>query len=255
MELQWQAQVVLGVLSMVGAFGQAQPEPLRFDVISVKPPPVGRWPGARHGCTGDRFSFAGLPLTSLFRWAYNLPPTRMVGLPDWVTDWVNKTDSMYEIEAKASTVVDEMQCKAMVQSLLADRFKMVGRVEPREIRVFELTVDKKGHKMHLVNPGSPSMGVKLRGVPMRTQTELLAGFSMADFAKQLSSVPALTYPVVDKTGLAGIYSFNLNWSIKDDDGLPAMTTAVEEQLGLKLVPSKAVMDVLVVSHMERPTAN
>ena len=90
---------------------------------------------------------------------------------------------------------------------------------------------------------------------MRTQTEALAGYSMADFAKQLSAIPSVAYPVIDRTGLAGVYSFSLNWSLKDDDGLPALPTAVEEQLGLKLTPSNAIIDVLVVSHMERPTAN
>src|SRR5580704_12176096 len=92
--------VLLGAL----AFGQSRSETPHFEVISVKPPPAIGQSGARRGCTGDRFWFTGIPLMGLIRWVYGLPPTRIQGLPVWVTEWADKTDSMYEIEATASAV-------------------------------------------------------------------------------------------------------------------------------------------------------
>jgi uncharacterized protein (TIGR03435 family) len=177
-------------------------------------------------------------------------------LPDWVTDWVNKTDSMYEIEAKASEAVNETQCKAMVQSLLADRFKMSSRLETREMRVFALTVIKKGSKMHEVRPGDSSAATAGGGqLPLSVANGKPTGISMPDFATYLSRVPAVRIPVIDRTWLTGIYSFDLNFTVRDDDGLPAISTALQEQLGLKLEPIKAPIEVLVVDHIERPTAN
>jgi uncharacterized protein (TIGR03435 family) len=192
----------------------------------------------------------------LIRWAYDLPPTRIQGLPDWVTDYVNKTDSMYEIEAKASGAVDEAQCKALVQSLLADRFKMSSRLETKEMRVFALTVGKKGSKMHEVQPGDSSAAtVANLQLPLSIVDGNPTGISMSGFATYLSRVPAVRIPVIDQTGLQGIYSFDLNFTVRDDDGLPGISTALQEQLGLKLEPVNAPVEVLVVDHIERPTAN
>jgi uncharacterized protein (TIGR03435 family) len=234
-------------------FGQTQETASNFEVSSVKPP--ARLSPGRIGCTGDRFAFGGFPLTRLIQWAYGLPPTRIQGLPVWVTDIVNNNDSAYEIEAKASAAVNEAQCKAMVKSLLADRFKMVASVQEREMRVYALTVAKKGHKMREVGPGSEGAGVYINGVRHRTPGEIPPGISMAQFATRLSAFPVLGIPVIDNTGLTGLYTFNMNFSIREDDGLPTIWTALEEQLGLKLESIKAPIEVLVVDRVERPTSN
>ena len=70
----------------------------------------------------------------------------------------------------------------------------------------------------------------------------------------------LEKPVVDRTGLPGRYDFTLTWTPStapagEEAGAPGIFTAVEEQLGLRLLPVKAPADVLVVEHVERPTAN
>ncbi len=244
-------------LAAAFALGQSPFEAPHFEVVSVKPPPPVGQAGARRGCTGDRFVFAGVPLAFLIRWAYDLPPTRIQGLPDWVTDYVNKTDTMYEIQAKASAAVNEGQCKAMVQSLLADRFKMVARVGPREVRLYALTVAKKGPKMREVRPGSEGTQVTINGGPWRSVdvSGPWPGASMADLALRLSGTPIVGLPVIDRTGLMGIYSFDLTFSVTEGDGRPAISTALQEQLGLKLESIKAPIEVLVVDHIERPAAN
>lgn len=241
-------------------FGQAQSDTAHFEVISVKPPPPVGQAAARLGCIGNRFEFAGVPFTRLLQWVYELPPTRIQGLPTWVTDYINKTDSMYEIDARASAAVSEAQCKAMVQLLLADRFKMAARVELREMPVYTLAVAKKGPKMRKVGPDAKDAGVNFNGIPIRsilTLGDTPAGVSMAQLARRLSAVPILERPVIDRTGLTGIYSFDLNFatSASDSDERPSIWTAIEEQLGLKLQSIKAPIEVLVVDHIERPTAN
>lgn len=246
--------VACAVLTAYVALGQSQPETPHFEVISVKPV---TFSPVRTGCTGDRFAFGGLPLTRLIQWAYDLPPTRIQGLPNWITDWVNKTDSMFEIEAKASAAVNEAQCKAMVRSLLADRFRMVARVQEREIRVYALTVAKKGLKMREVSPGTTGAGVRINGTQWRSVgiVNPLPGVSMADLALRLSAVPIVGLPVIDRTGLTGIYSFDLSFWAREGDDRPAISTALQEQLGLKLEPIKSPIEVLVVDHIEKPSPN
>jgi uncharacterized protein (TIGR03435 family) len=193
---------------------------------------------------------------ALIRWAFDLPPTRIQGLPSWVTDYINKTDTMYEIEATAAAAVSEAQCKAMVQSLLADRFKMVSRLEPREMSVYALTVAKKGPKMREVAPGSSDFAIVNGMLTFRPNPNgPKAGVSMAAFATYLGGVPLVGRPVLDRTGLTGVYAFELNFSTSEGDDRPEMSTALQEQLGLKLEPVRAPIEVLVVDHIERPTAN
>jgi uncharacterized protein (TIGR03435 family) len=240
------------------AFGQTRPEALHFEVVSVKPPPTGRWSAGRLGCTGDRFAFSGMPLTRLIQWGYDLPPSRIQRLPDWITDWVNKTESMYEVEAKASSAVSEAQCKAMVRTVLADRFQMVSRVESKEMRVYALTVAKRGLRMREVKPGSKGDGVRINKIPVRsvaTLGDLPDAISMAVLATRLSAFPILGVPVIDRTGLTGRYSFDLECSTSENDERPPIGVALEEQLGLKLEATKAPIEMLVVSHIEKPKAN
>ncbi len=253
-------RIIACLLLAFSALGQTGPELPRFDVVSVRPP--NGFAISRIGCNGDRFVFSGIALTWLIRWAYDLPASRIQGLPNWVTDWVNKPDSMFQIEAKASEPVNKEQCKAMVRSLLADRFKMSAHLEPKEIRAYALTVSKKGIKMHEVSPDAPGPGVFMNKVPFRVGTTdpsgkvtLPPGISMSLLADQLSNSPVIAAPVIDKTGLKGIYSFALESSGRDDDGLPSIWVALPEQLGLKLEPTKAVMSVLVVDHIEKPVPN
>jgi uncharacterized protein (TIGR03435 family) len=165
-------------------------------------------------------------------------------------------ESAYQIEAKAPAAMSEAQCRAMVQSLLASRFKMAAHREQREMRGYALTVTKKGAKMREVAPGSKDFAIMNGGVTFQSATRPdHAGVSMAIFANALSGLRAVDLPVIDRTGLPGIYAFELNFSMREDDGLPTIWTALQEQLGLKLESIKAPIEVLVVDHIERPTAN
>ncbi len=224
-----------------------------FDVISIKPMEgrIGAY------CHGNRF-VTGLPPAEVIRWAWQLGRPFLDGLPDWAQDGKQS----YAIDARAPKTMTEAECRTMVQSLFASRFKMTSHREQRVMRGYALTAPKNGLKMRFVSNSDnggydwdSTPGVTLNGIPFIIASKVLPGVTMLQFAARLSGVPAIGLPVVDKTGLTGLYAFDLHFSVREDDGLPSIFTAVQEQLGLKLEPTKTPMEVLVVDHFERPTAN
>jgi uncharacterized protein (TIGR03435 family) len=148
------------------------------------------------------------------------------------------------------------QCRLMVRSLLEDRFKMAVHRESREMRVYALVVSKQG-KLYEVSADGDGEGVRINRARFQSLSDAEApkGMSMARLAGFLGDLPAVALPVVDRTGLSGIYSFSLTFSVKEGDDRPSIWTAVQEQLGLKLEATKAPIDVLVVDHIEKASAN
>jgi uncharacterized protein (TIGR03435 family) len=138
----------------------------------------------------------------------------------------------------------------MVQSLLADRFKLTTHREMKDSSVYLLTVAKTGAKLH------EGGGVELNGsieVGDDGMPIWAAGWNMASLAGHLSDWAGR--PVVDRTGLAGTYGITLNFSVADNDDRPNIFTAVQEQLGLKMESGRAPIGVLVIDHVERPSVN
>jgi uncharacterized protein (TIGR03435 family) len=234
------------VFPPIGA-AQASSSPPEFEVISIKPNLDGNF--ILPDCAGNRFT-SRLPLDFVVRWAYELGRPFLQGLPDWASSDAHT----YVIEATAPAEMSPGQCKAMVKSMLAGRFKMTTHHEQREMRAYALTVDKRGPKMRA--PRSPGEVASVNGmVFVSAYDPEHGGMTMARFASSLGGLPQIGMPVVDRTALTGNYVFELEFSVKEDDGLPSLQTAIEEQLGLKLESIKAPIEVLVVDHIERPTAN
>ena len=108
-------------------FGQSPSAKPHFEVNSVRPRSASDF-GPRTYCVGDRFVFGGRPLVDAVKWAYDLPINRIEGLPAWVSG----SDTIYEIQAKASLKPDDATCsKAIVRSLLEERFEHVATLQPR----------------------------------------------------------------------------------------------------------------------------
>jgi uncharacterized protein (TIGR03435 family) len=162
----------------------------------------------------------------------------------------------FDIVAKADQPVeDDAVMNAMLQRLLADRFKLVLHRETRSLEAYVLEVDKKGAKLAVAMGGESSTNTSTNqaGVTIsahNTGMELLA----EDLAR------AVDLPVVDQTGLKGIYNFTLHWTPDDlrtannADSI-SIFTAIEEQLGLRLHATKAPVQVLVIDHVEKPSPN
>ena len=135
----------------------------------------------------------------------------------------------------------------MLQTLLAERCKLVVHHETKEMLVYALIVAKNGPKLRELKEGDPRPSPP-PGTMMFLQQRL------PDFVDQISSGPIgqrfIGRPVLDKTGLQGVYLFQLTWGPDED-----FMTAVQEQLGLKFESQKAQIGVLVIDHIEKPEAN
>jgi uncharacterized protein (TIGR03435 family) len=154
---------------------------------------------------------------------------------------------------------------AMIQKLLADRFGLQFHREKKDLACYAVTAAKQGLKL------TPSVGDP-SGLPTAT-----TGFghftarnmNMEEFAEGLQGI-VLDRPVIDRTGLSGRFDFSLNWAPDEfqfpdrpvntsppagDPMLPDLFKAFEDQLGLKLESTKAQFEILVIEHVEKPSAN
>jgi len=159
-----------------------------------------------------------------------------------------------------------------VQSLLGERFQLKMSTRERVLRVYAMVVTGSGAKLTATATGTQHMPWLWGG----SKGELhAASVSMEFFAGWLSGrADTGGRVVVDKTGLKGIYDFTLKWTPMemaaggaaesngsaagghaDDATEPSLLTALEERLGLKLEAQKAPVEVLVIDHVERPSAN
>jgi uncharacterized protein (TIGR03435 family) len=183
-----------------------------------------------------------------------MPETRILDAPGWARS------TYFNIDATADSSVDAQlkglssdagrkQKEKMVKALLADRFKLVTHTETRELPIYALVVANGGAKLGTLQESGTSIN---RG---SDRIEVQASNSVSTLAEQLSMIAGRD--VVDKTGITGRYNLKLQWTPDDAaaDSGPSLFTALEEQLGLKLEPAKGPVPVLVIDHVETPTAN
>jgi uncharacterized protein (TIGR03435 family) len=162
--------------------------------------------------------------------------------PGWISS------EQYDISAKAGAAVDQDQLRLMLQTLLADRFRLALHREARLRTVYTLVVGGDGAKLHEATGGGGG------GTTAEVGHLAFRGASMPALARRLSQ--QLHSPVSDKTGLKGLYDFTLDW--QQDESVPGLSifTAVQEQLGLRVEATKDQVEILIVDHAERiPTAN
>jgi len=202
--------------------------------------------------------------------AYKIP--KALGGPAWLDS------DLYDLNAKAegNAPLDQMG-GPMLQTLLEDRMKLIVHRETRELPVYSLTAARSGAKVTAFKEGS-CVPIDLRllqptpgeprpvfcGTSSRTKgpTTMLNGHgvTMENLAHQLSVTA--DRPVIDKTGLTGLFDFHLELARDAADSTPSdgtaglsIFTAIKEQLGLELKPDKGPVEVLVVDHVERPSEN
>jgi uncharacterized protein (TIGR03435 family) len=236
------------ILGSVVATGQSEMGRPAFEVASVKPTPPERQNQLRldYCGVGGHFLVGGTPVFWSLKYAFRLRDDQIVGAPEWLTAF----DSAYDIEGKPGHPVDNAECRLMLQSLFADRFKLAVHRESKETTVYLLKIGKSGPKL------PRNSGVKLNGsvqVEAAGRPEWPNGWTMARLAAYLSDMTGR--PVVDRTALEGSYGITLSFSRSNTDDAPSIFTAVQEQLGLKLEPGKAPVDLLVIDHIEKPGAN
>jgi uncharacterized protein (TIGR03435 family) len=234
----------------------AQPA-AQFEVVSVKPSPPNRREGGGIHLDGARFSSAGIPVRNLIYSAYGVPTWRLAGGPGWLgSDGYDIIGTLpHNFDALPPNTKDE-QLSLMMRALLADRFKLAIHREMRDCSIYELEVAKGGPKL------VASAGGKFTyTAPVKRRGHLeMPGTSIVMFVHYLTSMPAVGRPVLDKTDLKGPYNITLDWTPDNigaggTDGGPSIFTAVQEQLGLKLKPSKSSFEFVVIDHVDRPSEN
>jgi uncharacterized protein (TIGR03435 family) len=217
------------------------------------------------------FIAKGTTLKNLVCGAYDKFDFQCLGGPAWLDS------DRYDVEAKPDSALSDQLLKLsreergkvqgrMQQALLEDRIKLKVHHETKELPIFALVVAKGGLKMQEGKTGDTySKGLKgIDGKGMGAGSYMVGngkmtaqGISMESLAAQLTQ--EVGHIVQDQTGLKGIYDFTLRYSddmaAKADSSVPSIYTALQEQLGLKLEPTKGPVDVIVIDHVERPSAN
>lgn len=190
--------------------------------------------------------------------AYEIRPTEDIpGLPSWARSEEFDIDAKMDDELASSLqkLPDQevvLRRRQMLQRLLADRFKLRAHYEAKERSIYALVIAKGGPHL-IATTGSDTGHGSSWG---HGHIEIHAG-SVSDFAFCMSDM--LDRFVVDNTGIKGRFNVQLTWTPHDlqDQGAPGPTvfTALQEQLGLKLVPSKGPVPILIVDHLEKPSQN
>ncbi len=237
-----------------------------FEVASIKPTKPGTMYMSVGFDPGGRFVAKGITVETLIRNAYDVESFRISGGPSWINS------AKYDIIAKSSDVESEKLTEAAraelnkkhqreLQTLLAERFNFRFHESTKEQAIYDLVVSRNGPKLQ---PTKEPTGTALT---MRPGQLTSYGISMPSLAANLSN--CVRRVVRDKTGLSGIYAFTLRWADQDvanppardsdvgpgGSNAPSIFTAVREQLGLKLEPTKGPVSVLIIDHVERPSEN
>jgi len=241
-------------LFMAGVCVAAQaPE---FEVATIKVPPqvgLGTPVSINLGTfRNGTLAMTNVTLAECIQFAYGLASQEQITGPDWI----RSRDARFDIVAKSAADTDLDRARRMLQTLLADRLKLVVRREQRPFSFLALVAAKGGPK--LVRAGddvaATARNTAVRGkllgqrMPMRLLAELLSRFEGA--------------LVVDRTGLSGPYRLTLEWAPDDRVATgdvatgPSLFAALEEQLGLRLEPRKEPLDVIAVERADQmPTSN
>jgi len=192
--------------------------------------------------------------------AYSVQRYQIVGAPRWFSN------EAFDIEAKPETPFSPTaeESKTMLRALLAERFGLSVRRETRTGTVYNLVVAKGGPKSQATQTPPEQRSVR-GGMGSFTATGVTLEFFLQRVSAQLEG------PIFDRTGLTGEYDINLHWTperqtmsavttqangepaMEVDD--PALTTALDEQLGLKLERTKGPVETLVIQGVERPARN
>lgn len=270
-------KMVLSFVAFVFAFAPIKAQVLHadgtlpsFEAATIKPlldaPPPR--PGGPPPLGQDEVHMI-VPVRFLIASAYNIQnfsKSQITGGPDWINS------DLYDVYAKIGPAsVERMQTMSkeerhkqvqlMEQSLLADRFKLKVHFVKKELPVFDLVLAKGSPKLSPTSEPPTRRGDALH--PVGQSWELKGNISMHDLVDMLEMLPELGGRLIeDRTGLTGTYLTTAHWTQDRSGGTEAATgeypplfTALQEQLGLRLVESKEPLETLVIDQIERPSGN
>lgn len=260
-------------------FGQQQTSPIigaQFDVVSIKPHKYDPVAGGSMGTRPDgTFMMTSQPIWSIIAYASPVPvsPREIVGLPEWAST------EAYDIVAKPAPGSNPTreQRNEMMRNMLIERLKVAGHIEEQERTTFSLVVARSDGRLgpqlkkstvdcSLPSPSNDAPQTRPStpgrcGMRMGQGTIEANGIALDRLVNSLSGLAG--GQVRNRTGLDGVYDLTLHFApprLNPDpsalvDDAPQFVTALQEQLGLKLVPEKSMVKIFVIDHIERPTPN
>ncbi len=240
------------ILPALAAAALAQEPKPNFEVASIRV--AVRDESHRFSVDRSRLLTHNVTLRELVAHAFDLAPEQVFGGPDWAGQ------ESYDIRAKIPEDLSQKQQReqfpAMLRNLLFERFHLTSHQETRQVSGYTLVVSKGGSKLEAAKSDQTDTGMH------SSRSELTAtNANMETIVKFLAG--RLEAPVVDKTDLKGGFNFKLRWSsdalaAKPEaaaDAPPSLSTAVQEQLGLKLDSGKVLVPAILIDSAQRPNAN
>lgn len=251
--------------------------PPHFEVVSIQAHQPGYWPTfEKMQFTTDGLNWTNALPQAMITYAYDLRDPKLQvslipGAPKWIrSEWFDirakLSDSDQEKVSKMKQAERDVYQRELVKSLLAERFKLECHLVSKETPGYELVVMRGGPKnMKQAAPGGREDIETIDNGDLR--------YSGTPLSALLLILPQMLEdrPVIDKTGLTGRYDFELKWA-RDasswlptgangvpeaplDGSRPSIFKALEEELGLKLVPTKMPRKGVVIDHIEKPSPN
>ena len=227
---------------------------LTWDAVSIKPN-HSLAGGAMTRTLPNGYEMVNMPIHSLVMNAFDIRSgDQITGWPAWTNS--DRFDVLAKMDAETAAAFGKLrepdhsdQWHLLMRQILTDRFGLKFHIEQRVLPVFNMVIAKKGLKLKESVPGTaPSSWMSpgkfsAKSVPASSIVESIGGMA-----------GRVTF---DKTGLTGLYDVELTWAWDDDPNstAPPLFMAIDEQLGLKLEPAKASIDVVVIDHLERPSEN
>jgi len=232
----------------------------KFDVVTVKPSDPNA-PGKLFTVRGRQVMTINTTLNDLVTFAYSLQTKEILNAPTWMNEKYDIA-GVPDVEGQPSLP----QMRMLIADALVQRFGLKFHTEQREMTAYAVTVAKGGPKLTVsVAPKNSPGGFGFRGLgDLR-----VINFTMKEFCHGMQEA-VMDKPVVDQTGLTDRYDFTLKWTPDqsqfasfggappppdDPNAPPGLFTALPEQLGLKMDVTKANVDVMVIDHIEKPSAN
>ena len=246
----------LTLASAALAFSQPAPTLPSFEVASVKVS-VDRTLRPAISISGSRFIVEAKNFLGLVLYAYDLRSYQVARTPALAA----LEETRYDIAARTpdGLAPTTAQVRQMLQSLLASRFQLQAHREKREMPVYQLVVAKNGPKFTVSAPQSEH--VERYAASGRNYEVTLAQAAIADLLGAIEN-SLIDRPVVDRTGLKGSYDIKITYTpqvrgTRETDADPQYISifAAVEALGLKLVPEKSMVELLVIDHAAKPSEN
>jgi uncharacterized protein (TIGR03435 family) len=258
---------MIAILWFSAAFAAQEPSTgnatvLAFDVVSIKSlAGIGRarLPGARQ--SQGRFARAATTLRQLIQYAYDVQPLQVTGGPAWVSN------SRFQVDARTERATTPEQMRAMVRQMLAERFALKVHSDVKERPIYRMVVARGDGKLgpaiyRIDDPECGGSNPQPCDLSAWSGGLMSSGMGLQQLAIALfnrSESTGVDRPVVDQTGLTGMFGFTLMFSSFDtaprESNNPSIFAAIREQLGLKLEPARGPVELIVIDSVEQPPVN